>query len=215
MLLLVATYNLVQVVFDRSELTADEDVAIITMHIRQVVEAAPDIIPIGDQGRQDFIGNFGTFFNAIRQYMSSTYKVKELRFYDVPSGPGIPMGDPVLVHESTLAGASGLQCMPPQVALSVTFKTEHRKRWGRFYLPGLISTTATGVGRVDPVVCQAVAAATHNLTSRSGTGAALTVFSRVHWNHEDPTEIQVDDIFDVIRRRRFSKAEVKEVVPAG
>jgi hypothetical protein len=31
------------------------------------------------------------------------------------------------------------------------------------------------------------------------------VFSRKQWTHHDPQSVQVDDLMDVIRKRRYSK----------
>jgi len=206
----MATYNLVHAVFDRSQLSPDEDDAIFTMHIRQVVAAAPDILPITDQGRDDFVQNFNTFWEAIDQYVTQQIRLTQLRFYDVQSGPGIDMGDPVRVVEYNNVGTGSSGPLPPQVAVSVTFKTAHRLRWGRFYLPGPTRAMCDNSGRLDPVAAQDIANAAAALANRGGTGAALTVFSRKHWNHEDVEQVQVDDIFDVIRRRRFSAPHVRK-----
>jgi hypothetical protein len=211
----MATYNLVQVVYDRSGLSANEDVAVNVLHIRQVVQASPDILPVTDQGRQNFVQDFKDYWVQVRPLVTSKVKVRELRFYDVPSTPGTDMGDPVLVEPIDLAGTGTGLPLPPQCAISVTLKTAVRKRWGRFYLPGPTTAYVDANGRFDNSGATILANAVHDLTDRSGTGACLVVFSRVHWNHADPTEIQVDDIYDVVRRRRFSEPHNRTIVSAG
>lgn len=200
----MSEFNLVQAVFDRSALSLTEDVAVCTMHIRKHIAFAPDVGPITDTERNDFTAKFTTFFNAIKGNISAAIKLQELRYYDVPSGPGIDMGPAKKVAPLNLVGTSGGNALPPQCALSVTFKTDTRKHWGRFYLPGLTVTQIGPAGRASSTVCTAVANAAAPLCNRSGTGANLTVFSRLEWGDHDVSMVQVDDIVDVIRRRRFS-----------
>lgn len=211
----MAKYNMVHAVFDRSGLAPNEDVAVCTMHIRQVVAAAPDLLPVTDEGRTDFVSRFGNFWLLWDQYVSSKVRFRELRFYDVPDTRGEKMGDPVLVHTFDLPGGSTTNGLPPQDAVSVTFRTPHRLNWGRIYLPGWTVTNFDSVGRPLRALCDELATAAHFLTDRGGTGAALTVFSRKNWTHYDPSEIQVDDVTDIIRRRRFSNATYRARVPAG
>jgi len=205
----MAEFNLVQAVFDRSALSLTEDVAVCTMHIRKHIAFAPDVGPITGTERTDFTNKFTTFFNAIKGNISAAIKLRELRYYDVPSGPGIDMGPAARVDTLNLVGTSGGNALPPQVALSVTFRTDVRKHWGRFYLPGLTVTQIGAAGRVNSATTAAVAAAAAPLCNRGGTGANLTVFSRLEWRDHDVTLVQVDDIADVIRRRRFSAPTVR------
>jgi hypothetical protein len=211
----VATYNLVQAVWDRTLLSPAEDVAVMTMHIRQVVSGAPDILPVTDQGRDDFSARFGNFVTTVKTHLTSKLVLRELRYYDVPSVPNAPMGDPVRVTPFNTACTSTGTPLPPQVALSVTFKTDHRLQWGRFYIPGFTHNDLDAVGRPARVTLDLIATAAKGLTSRSGTGACLTVFSRKGWTHHDPQQIQVDDVMDVIRRRRFSAATYRAQQSAG
>jgi len=212
----MANYNLVQLVFDRSGLTPAEDTAVMTCHIREVVQGAPDILPVTDQGRQDFISRLTTWFNGgLHTVVSSQITFLEARFYDVPNAFGTPMGDPVLVHTFNSPGTSASKMLPPQIAVSVTFKTDKRKTWGRFYIPGMTDAYLLANGRLDEGICPQIATWTHSLTSRAGTGAALVVFSRKEWTHHDPQFIQVDDLYDVIRSRRYDTPLVRANVSAG
>jgi hypothetical protein len=218
----MSKYNLVQCTFDRTALRIDEDDAAITFHIRQVVEAAPDFLPVTDEGRSDFINRLSQWWGGVAPHVTSHVFLKESRFYEVPDGGPFPnkdprshMGDPVLVHTWNSVGQNASGALPPQAAISVTLKTAHRLRWGRYYLPAPARGTMDDKGAIDVAVATALAAATQKLTDRSGTGACATVFSRLHWNHEDPEKIQVDDIFDVIRRRRYSSPLYRQLLDAG
>lgn len=201
--------------FDRELLSADEDVAVCTMHIREAISGAPDVLPITAEGRQAFANKWFDFWTEIHPYFSSKISCRELRFYDVPSGPGIDMGDPVDVKSIATPGSGTGAALPPQCAVSVTWRTPARLRWGRFYLPGLTVNQCDSSGRLLVAGADLIANAAHKLTDRSGTGGVLTVFSRKHWNHSDPDLIQVDDIIDIQRRRRFSKPHYRATIPAG
>jgi hypothetical protein len=211
----VATYGFVQCVFDREEISSDEDVAIITSHFRRVDNNLPDIFPIIPATRENYRDDWLQWWLQVRGHVSPKVTFKEMRFYDVAEAPGGLLGDPVAIYNVGQAGTSAGAPLPPQVALSVTFRTEHRLRWGRFYIPGITVSNLDANGRWDDFITPNIATATQLLTARSGSGGSLTVFSRKYWNHEDPQTIQVDDIPDVIRRRRFSRPILKATEPAG
>jgi len=211
----MASYGFCQCVFDREDLSSDEDVAIVTSHFRHVVEGLPDVFGIIQQTRDDYRDNWLSYWNGIKGHITPKITFREMRMYNVPDAPGGLLGDPVDIFPVNQQGGSGGTNLPPQIALSVTFKTDHRLRWGRFYLPGITPNNLDDNGRWDQNVCTDVANFTRLLTDRAGTGAALTVFSRKYWNHEDPQVIQVDDIPDVIRRRRFSRPIFKAVQNAS
>lgn len=211
----MATYNLVQCVFDREGLAPDEDVAIITFHIREVIQGAPDIVPITDQGRADCVSALNDWWAQLQGIMVDDIMFREARFYDVPPERGLDMGDPVLVHTFGGRGTLTSNAMPPQCAISVTYKTDKRATWGRHYLPGIGVSQLDSSARLTFGAAQLIAEASHHLTDRSGTGSCLTVFSRKEWTHHDPQTIQVDDIVDIIRSRRYSSPLFRHTLSAG
>ena len=211
----MAKHNLVQIVFDRDRLAPDEDVAVITCHIRESIQGAPDIVDVSDQGRANFVNRIGNWWTTAGAYVHANTDLREARFYDVSSTPGGLMGDPVLVHTFNVPGRAVGNALPPQCAISVTFRTDKRKTWGRYYLPSMTVGELDGAGRLDQSVAGALATATALLTDRSQTGACLTVFSRKEWTHHDPQLIQIDDIVDVIRSRRFSTPLYRHQLSAG
>jgi hypothetical protein len=83
-------------------------------------------------------GDFITFFNGLVNdlIVGAGTKPTAFRWYRADSG-NLPWGDParVLTNPVTLTG-SGNVC-PPQVACTVTEKTDSRRHWGRFYIPGI------------------------------------------------------------------------------
>lgn len=196
--------DLCQVVFDRSGLGPEEDDAIITCHVRGLQAALPDnLFPMDDAARTQFGTRLDAFFTWYCPFMSTYYKVIEYRFYALPSAANLPMGPPAKVitvnHPGTKAGAP----YPSQIACSVTWKTDRRATWGRFYLPGLVDPGGGGGRFPLSTFLAPLTTAAHNLTSRSGNGGCLTVWSRKEWTHHDPQTIQADDIPDVVRSRRL------------
>jgi hypothetical protein len=150
------------------------------------------------------------------------YELRE----DPPPAKYVPLaiGNPaVRVTEVDVAGtASAGDTMPPQVAISVTEKTSSRPHWGRFYMPGgIASFTTDNDGRLDMGnlggQVQSAAVTFYNacrsasmipvvfsiqkperLTKR---GATLPAVEAVAYG---VTAIQVDNVLDVVRRRRYS-----------
>jgi len=211
----MATYNLCQFVFDRSRIYPDEDVAVMTCHIREVQQGLPDIFPITDAARDDFVGNVSTWWGVVKAFIWHEVTFREIRFYDVPSTAGADMGDPVRVQGVEEAATATSGALPPQNALSITFRTSKRATWGRFYLPQPSNSVLDVKGRLQTSVADSICTATHSLTNRSDSGASLVVFSRKEWTHHDPQLIQVDDLTDVIRSRRYRATHYRAQLSAG
>jgi len=143
----------------------------------------------------------------------------------------VPIGSnpAIRVTEVDVAGTYGgsASSLPPQVSLTITEKTDVRKSWGRWYLPAMVSSYADSDGRVPSAQVDLLAGfavtfynacRTSNMTpvvfsipkperpkKPSGTlpaqgGIALEV-----------TSIQVDNLWDVIRRRRYDAATYRKV----
>lgn len=121
------------------------------------------------------------------------------------------------------ATATNMQ-LPPQVALSVTERNDQAsRRWGRFYLPAPVaaSTTLDSQGRVVQQLNDGVQAAAITFYNACRTGNQLipVVYSRPapERTRADGTTlpargaeahsvdtIQVDNLWDVMRSRRYS-----------
>jgi len=185
------------------------------MHIRACVANAPDLIPVTDQTRDDFTLRLNTWWNTVKAHVAIPIKLHEYRFYDVPDVAGNDMGDPVDVRGVDSPATAATTPCPPQCAISVTLRTDQRKTWGRNYLPGVPTGNLDSKGRLLQSTATELAAAWHELTRRNNTGGCLVVFSRKEWTHHDPQTIQVDDIVDVIRTRRFSAPHFREQLSAG
>lgn len=163
---------------------------------------------------------FDAFWNAMKAYYHSGFKLGEYIWR--ADGPAFrPKGSnlaPTLRRTpKNVAGTSAADLLPPQVAVTVTETTsatfvvedvegsgaQVRNRWGRFYMPAP-AVGACVMGRVSPTfqtlladsidTCYeaCVAAGLHPVVYSPTTGHAWSVL-----------ETHTDDIFDVMRSRRY------------
>lgn len=126
----------------------------------------------------------------------------------------------IRVTEVNSPGTGTGNSLPPQVAQSVTEITTFRKNWGRFYLPPVVSSKANGDGRlatanVDSMVgwvvtfynaCRSagmvpVVFSIPKVARPTAGGGELAAQAGIAF---EVSSIRMDDLFDVIRRRRYS-----------
>jgi hypothetical protein len=144
-----------------------------------------------------------TFWNAVKGNIPNIWTLAEYRWYRL--GPGATPPEPaVRVTTRALAATVSGATMPPQVAQSVTLKTGLRKHWGRFYLPGPGSAGVAGTsGHFTTGVTDATANAMHAaIGSLAAADFYLVVFNAARSRMFNVESLQVDDVPDIIRRRR-------------
>lgn len=198
---------------------AAEDARVMTFHLAKVSGGA--VVATWD-GADFTAANaaFDTFWGAIKDQYSAKIKLDRLKYYK--AGPAIePPQIPVHDADRDVAGASASDPMPPQVAITVTEMAGAKPYWGRFYLPPPTIPNGDAYGRIDSGFMGQIADATDALYEAWKTAglhpvvyrAALPVREKKNgvelpardasaWDVE---KIQVDDIFDVIRSRRFKQ----------
>jgi hypothetical protein len=197
--------------------TAMEDARVATFHLLK----APGGTPTSDWLAADFTAldtAFGTWWTTLKTRFASHLSYDRLKVYK--AGPGIvPPQPPVYDADKTVPGTGGTNTTPPQVAISVTEIAGSKRYWGRFYLPNPAQVEIGSFGRIAVATQTAIADATDTLYTslRSATlepvvyraplperetkaGATLPARPGSAWTVE---KVQVDDVFDVIRRRRF------------
>lgn len=110
---------------------------------------------------------------------------------------------------------SGIR-LPDQVAATVTLKTGSRKHWGRVYLGGFASPLVSGnaFGRWSTTNVDAICNAFHS--HFQGLAGLPRVLEPVVWSSRYSAimtvdQIQVDDVPDIIRRRRPKQAAYRKV----
>jgi hypothetical protein len=96
----------------------------------------------------------------------------------------------------------------------VTEETAVRKRWGRFYIPGFVVTDVSTSGRfAGSVITQIADAAQTMYNEMNGAGRGFVSYRRADATFQLVSGIRVDDVPDVIRRRRFSTTLNRQLRP--
>lgn len=211
--------NLVQVIFDRSAQNPDEDSAIFTIHIRGIVSGLPDQLgSIANDDRAAYAAAVNTFWDNIQGYVSTKVNLVAVKFYEMGDDPDDQMGPPVQVVNGTNLGGSSAQVLPPQMASSVTLKHPSTggvgktgSRWGRIYVPGVTVAALDANGRFNDTYITLLVGSAQALWQpvNGANGVRGTIWSRKLWQHFDPSSLQVDDVPDVIRSRRFSTTHLR------
>ena len=115
---------------------------------------------------------------------------------------------PVLTRVEAYSNG-GANALAPQVAMTATLKTATRKRWGRVYLPSLTTGLTDAYGRWSHATCDAAAGFLRDLYDDVAAFDWYPVVFRkgtTTGECEAVNTISVDDVPDVIRRRRYDRA---------
>ncbi len=194
--------------FDRGG-GAIEDRAMCTFDFFIPVLPWPQASPRNYEAAED---RFVTFWNTLRLIYHPTTVFTELRWYreddDQP-----PWGEPARVTDFNVPGQGGGNPLPPQVSISVTERTVDRKRWGRFYLPAPSTDALVSTGRIGGLEVARVAGATETLYEQLISAVGIYPIVR---HSSGPflanyvLEVQVDDVFDVQRRRRWETTLLRD-----
>lgn len=197
-----------------------QDVAQCTFHFLNLTEGDPDDTwTTEDYETVELL--FDTFWQNINIVFFTDIVLKELSWR--ADGPAFkPHGSsvaPVLrtVERDDPGEATGAS-LPPQVAMSVTEVTAAkftvtdvegdpgthlRNRWGRFYLPPPTSNALNEM-RISDAACAQVADGTEIFYEAAVDAELIPVmYSPTTGSSWSIDAIHVDDIFDVIRSRRF------------
>lgn len=207
----------VQLVFTRATPTGTtEDVAVCSLNLLNFTDAAID----SSWTTADYVAaeaRLNTFWTSVKtefpdELVLSQYRWYRMRFADpmtdlkrfADSGPA------VRITTSGVAGTSTAESLPYQVAVSVTLKTADRKHWGRIYLPAPSRTAISGsaYGRLDSTRVGNIATPAGVLLNGLWDDQLPLIVPTTQVNKNlvqgwmAVGAIQVDDILDVIRRRR-------------
>jgi hypothetical protein len=200
---------------------AGEDVRVCTFHFLKLANNVP-------QGTWD-AGDFEaveTAFDAfwatgISGYYRNSTKLAEYRWYR--EGPNLePPLPPVRTVTKNVSGISSTNPqLPPQTALTVTERSGTHKNWGRFYLPAPSTLAMGNLGRPATSFLNDVASAADTLYEACRTAnVPVVIYGRaLPERPKKPSgmlpprparaltvdDLQVDDLWDVQRSRRYSR----------
>jgi hypothetical protein len=163
------------------------------------------------------------FWNNLKPWIANNFTLTEYRWYRMSFREVMTTthrfaetGPPVRIMPVGTLGSSTATPLPYQNALSVTLKTPDRKHWGRFYIPGITTgILAAEDGRVEPTLPDNFADMTAQMIndlweSEYQIVVPITQHNKVLGGQLSTVKsVQVDDIVDVIRRRRPRQAKVK------
>lgn len=207
----------------------EEDVAVFTTNIVNVTNGQND--PTWTAGDYTAVeANIMELWSSIRPFVSSSHTLTRVDWYARSFNPEIPYGQDVRtvpgpgakqlnrfnrsgppVHLTVINQAGTAAGVPEiyQAAMSVTFRTATRPHWGRVYLPGVTTDIVGGsFGRFNSGNVSATANAWAEFQDDLASGGFHLVVPVTQQDHLYAhglnwiTEIVVDDIPDVIRRRR-------------
>jgi hypothetical protein len=196
-----------------------QDAAMCTFHFLNLTDGDPDATwTTGDFTTLE--GLFDDFWGDILGYYNAEIQLVELNWRG--DGPafkpfGAALAPTLRAVVRNTPGSGGDGAMPPQVAITVTevtsakftvlnvegAGTQLRNRWGRFYLPPPTVVTSQ-YGRVLPAAAEAISDAVAVFYNAALAADFVPVmYSPTTGSAWSIDEVHVDDIFDVIRGRRF------------
>lgn len=201
------------IVFDRSAYSPADDDMTCHFDFLNVTGGAPDDTwTTGDFTTLEAL--LMTWWAGLKQYVDPKTKLREIRWYR--HGPGVVAPNPVERTYLAPAGENGTGTAGlgiPQVACSITFRTSVRRSWGRTYLPYNGKQPNTQ-GRLNIADVDAISTTTAALvTSAASADFRLVVTSIPLSAALNVERIEVDDVLDVIRRRRWKHTGYRKILP--
>jgi len=198
-------------VIDRTASQAGADNAVMHFDFLNFTSGSPDDTWI-TADYTTLEGFLSTWMTAVATSMPSGWKFTQIIWHRV--GTGITKPNPAernVTLGTPITGSGGTNHIP-QAACSITFRTGVRRSWGRTYLPwgmpvgaGLMLTSAQ---------CDSIASSTNTLVTSSATNDfQLVVVSAPLRSALTVESIEVDNVYDVIRRRRWKKSTYKKILP--
>jgi hypothetical protein len=188
--------------FDRTLLSPAEDPAQMHFDFLNITAGLPDDTWTSADYAQ-LEGYLDVFWATAKAQVCTKVSLSKITWYR--HGPGIVAPNPAQrTVTRAVAGTASTNATAPQIASSLTFRTGIRRSWGRTYLPGLASTVLDANGRLAVASVTALAGATDALyKSANGADFPMVVCSNAHQAIYALEATEVDDVVDVIRRRRF------------
>lgn len=141
--------------------------------------------------------------NGLRAEQDNFTVISKMTYHEFVAGD--PPGPAVQTFDmGALSGTKSGGALPPQCACSVTLKTAHRRHWGRVYVPGLTTDSIDGWGRMKPADADILATVFGNhVADCSSNDFPVVIYSEAAMSAMEVGQVQVDDVVDIIRRRRF------------
>jgi hypothetical protein len=154
----------------------------------------------------------GSLAGAMATWMPTGYKVTEFIWHRVGTGVSKPNpAERTTIVTTPVTGTGGARSLP-QTSCSLTFRTGVRRSWGRTYMP--LGDQPISFQRVPAATVDAIATAVNAfVTSLASSDMHLVVVSKPLASSLNVEHIEVDDVADVIRRRRWKQTKYRKILP--
>jgi hypothetical protein len=198
-------------VFDRTALNPGADNAIMHFDFLNTTGGAPD----DTWTAADFVAletPIVSMINGLKAYIPGSWKLTELDWHRVGSGIGKPNPAERQYLLPVPIACIGVNTLPPQAACSITFRTGVRHSWGRTYLP--LGVTLGSDQFLQSTAVDAIAGAVHTMVQAAAAADFLLVVVSESLHSALVVErIEVDNVTDIIRRRRWKKSTYRKMLP--
>lgn len=196
-----------------------QDAAMTTHHFLNITGGVPDATwTAGDYTAVE--GAMDAWWTAVKPNYAPTIKLSEYNWR--ADGPafrphGTSLSPTLRITAKSVPGTSAVEGLPPQVAVTVTETTastfiaedvegvgdQVRNRWGRFYMPAP-SIGCVVDGRLATSVQNSMSSAIDTAYEACVSAQIIpVVYSPTTGHSWSILETHLDDIFDVIRSRRY------------
>lgn len=154
-------------------------------------------------------GAFDTFWGLWASSAPQEVALKEYRWYHFSFDDPLT-GPPTRISTKTTPVAGSATNQPAQMATSVTMRTTLRRHWGRIYLPGATPGTSGFASTVN--VDNPATRFRTFVNACDAIDLNPVVYSRLQAAVFSITAIEVDNVPDVIRRRRPKASTYKKIL---
>jgi hypothetical protein len=203
--------------------TLSDDQRACSLHLLKLAAGSPQ----SDWVQADFdavVAEVDQLWTGLQALYANETRLDRIKLYK--AGPAIePPQPPVYEVDKDVTGTDAASPMPPQVAVSVTFIAGTKAHWGRLYLPAPGAAQGGQYGRLSSATQTTIATAFDTfLTDLRAAGLSPVVYRRELPEREkkngtvlparaasawEISKVQVDDVFDVIRSRRWKNPALR------
>jgi hypothetical protein len=204
-------FSRTQLVFGRTTAAATREDVMVT-HLDWAHVDVGVCTPLSSTEMGEVETAIATFMAAGATWFHSSVFVDRLRWFEyqpITTRPGPTVRDTDVNHVG-----SGATRLPDQLAITSTYRTCSRKHWGRSYWPmNVVGNNDSLLGRVPSSRCTSISNALDTLLATQGAGGGIMacVASIQYAGVMNVKELVVDDVWDVIRRRRAKQASFRAV----
>jgi hypothetical protein len=194
-------------VLDRSTASPADDAATMHFDFLNITGGNPDDTWIASD-YTTLEGYLTTWFTAVAGVVPAYCRLTRIYWHRV--GPGIPKpnaAERILDIASPIPG-TGSRILAPQTASTITFRTGLRRHWGRTYVPlgGSLDANARVGSTAQTTLASNTVTLFHSAASADFHPVVLTTNPDGAVGIE---AVEVDDVPDTQRRRRWKKSATK------